>query len=209
MNLIYHLDEYPEETMINKTIDGNSITQHVDFTAYSRTILEHLFKNSVAWNMALGTMFLYVIRIGLLNWLPTFLVEQNNNVNSIGWQFSSLEFLGIFGGIVAGYFSDKVGYAHRSKIAMILILGLIICIAAFIFLPLNYSVLKSVAIILCGFFIYGPQVLAGVIANDSAAKSISTTVSGLVRTFGYIGATFSGLGLGIIVDKFEDRINKI
>ncbi len=200
LTLMSSLNEYPNHSITNnqKKEAGDNSAHSL---SYSNIIFNKLLKNPVTWSMALGTMFLYVIRIGLLNWLPTFLIEQNHKMSSIGWQFSGLEVLGIFGGIFAGYFSDKVGYQHRSKVAMAFMLGLIICVAAFIVLPLNCYLLKSIALILCGFFIYGPQVLAGIIANDYTSKSIAAAVTGFVGTFGYIGATFAGVGLGLITDK--------
>ncbi len=204
LNLTNHLDEYPnhKNRIQGKNNNKNLHANNAKSLSYGNIIFEKLLKSSIVWSMALGTMFLYVIRVGLLNWLPTFLIEHNHNMNSVGWQFSTLEFLGIFGGIAAGYISDKVGYIHRSKVAMTLIFGLIICIGAFIILPQDCLLLKNAAIMLFGFFIYGPQVLAGIIANDYASKSIAAAVTGFIGTFGYIGATFAGIGLGIIADKF-------
>ena len=195
------LNEYPKHLLTRNQIKEDNDNPTPSFS-YRNAIFDKLLKNPVTWSMALGTMFLYVIRIGLLNWLPTFLIEQNQNMGSIGWQFSGLEALGIFGGIFAGYFSDKVGYTHRSRVAMVFMLGLIICLAAFLILPFNCYLLKSIALILCGFFVYGPQVLAGIIANDYVSKPIAAAVTGFVGTFGYIGATFAGIGLGFITDRF-------
>ena len=54
-----------------------------------------------------------------------------------------------------------------------------------------------------GFFTYGPQMLiGGVCAIESSSKKVASAVTGFTGTFGYVGAMLSGLGTGLVVDKF-------
>lgn len=71
-------------------------------------------------------------------------------------------------------------------------------------LRINGSSLIDILLIgFSGFFTYGPQMLiGGVCAIESSSKKVASAVTGFTGTFGYVGAMLSGLGTGIVVDKF-------
>ena len=55
-----------------------------------------------------------------------------------------------------------------------------------------------------GIFTCGPQVLiGGLSAVESSSKKVASAVTGFCGMFGYIGAILSGVGTGVIVDKFS------
>ena len=58
------------------------------------------------------------------------------------------------------------------------------------------------AIILVGFFVYGPQVLIGVASADFASKKAIGTANGLAGTMGYVGSGLSGLCVGALIDNY-------
>jgi sugar phosphate permease len=67
-------------------------------------------------------------------------------------------------------------------------------------MPADYELFTSIALILVGFFVYGPQVLAGVASADFASKKAIGTANGLVGAFGYIGSGLSGICVGVLSD---------
>lgn len=191
--LLLSIQEFPEKQ------DKSTKKNHEPFCKV--TFFKEIFKNPIVWSMSLGIMFLYVVRIGFLNWLPTFLLESAHSESSVGLTFSGFEGLGIGGGIVAGYLSDRVGVSHRSKIGMAFVFSLILCIVCLL-MTSSSSLIGGAALVLSGFFIYGPQVLSGIIANDYASKRTAASATGLLGAFSYIGSTLAGAGLGLIIEMF-------
>ena len=81
-----------------------------------------------------------------------------------------------------------------------------ICLACallmFWFMPEDYTGLSAAAIILVGFFVYGPQVLIGVASADFASKKAIGTANGLAGTMGYVGSGLSGICVGYLIDNY-------
>ena len=152
--------------------------------------------------MCISTLFLYIIRIGILNWLPLFFLEsRDDNVALLGMQYSGFEFCGIIGGILSGYLSDRVGIRHRYIIACFSVFFMI-CIFGILVISITNSSMFLLCICFLGAFLYGPQILGGVISNDYIPSSYSASVTGLVGLFGYIGSSIAGLGIGAVIDIF-------
>ncbi len=168
---------------------------------YKKLVFHHLLKNPIVWCMCMGNMFLYIVRLGIVNWIPTFLIEYKHcSLQMAGWQFAVFEIMGILGGIFAGWLSDKMKHGHRSKIAMIFLIGLFVCVVFIYAAPEESSFLFFISLVFCGFFIYGPQILGGVVATDYVSKKVAASTTGLIGTFGYIGASIAGVGIGSIAD---------
>ena len=177
--------------------------EKLKFKLYVSEVFSEVFKNKCVWYMCLGTLCLYVVRISFLNWLPTFLVETKGSaLSTAGMQFSGFELLGILGGMCAGVLADKWGGKYRSLIAMVFLFGLLFCIFFIVYIPLHKEFLFNIALSFSGFFVYGPQILGGLIANDCVPKGKTSATTGLVGAFGYLGATFSGAGIGNFVDSY-------
>jgi OPA family glycerol-3-phosphate transporter-like MFS transporter len=60
-----------------------------------------------------------------------------------------------------------------------------------------------IALIMIGFFIYGPVMLIGLYALESVPKKAAGTAAGLTGLFGYLGGAVSAnIVLGFTVDSF-------
>ena len=139
-------------------------------------------------------------------------------------KLACLPLFGFFGTISAGVISDKVFKGARAPINVIFLLGVIVCMTGLYFngtgpnfivgaflaltgkslvdvIKINGSGVIDILLIgFSGFFTYGPQMLiGGVCAIESSSKKVASAVTG---TFGYVGAMLSGLGTGLVVDKF-------
>lgn len=67
----------------------------------------------------------------------------------------------------------------------------------------NNIILTCVFLLLIGFLIDGPQNLfSGVQASRVTVKEAISGACGMTGFFGYVGATFSGIGLAYITQKF-------
>lgn len=166
-------------------------------------LLKLVFFNKMIWCICLGNMFLYVVRMGVVNWAPSFLSEYKGaTLTSSGWQLGLYEIGGMIGGITAGWLSDKLFEGRRGPISCMNTLALIGCLLYFWYVPAGHDILNAVTMFAVAYFIYGTQVLVGVAAADFASKSAVGMAVGLTGTFAYVGSAISGWGIGWIADNY-------
>lgn len=171
-----------------------------------KAFLSHMvFRNKWIWMFSIANIFVYVLRMGVLDWGPKFLTEDRGmNINGAAWSVAVFELTAIVGTIFAGWATDHIfrGKAHRmclfSMVGAVLFLGLF----ALVEMPV---VLSTIVLALSGFCIYGPQALIGIGSANQATKEASATANGLAGIFGYVGSALSALGVGMIADHFGWR----
>lgn len=162
-----------------------------------------ILKNKLVWYVCMANFFVYVVRMTVFTWAPTFLSEfKGSTIKLAGLQTAVYDFAGIFGGLLAGYLSDKVFKGHRGRVGAILMFLLMGCVFALWKSPESATALHFLIMVCVGFLISGPQILVGVAASDFASKRAAGTASGLTGTFGYVGTCVAGVGIGAIVDNF-------
>lgn len=201
--LYNRLRDTPESMGMPSIEAYSGLERKTDFCG-SQTItdvLRVLLSNKLIWYVCLGNMFLYIVRMGIFNWAPTFLQElKGASVTSSGWQVATFEIAGMAGGVIAGWLSDTTFKGRRGPVSLLYMLALVGALCYFRWVPAGYDLLNSLAMIAVGFFVYGPQVLVGVAAADFSSKKIVGVAVGLTGTFGYIGTAISGVSIGYIAD---------
>ncbi|MCR5519307.1 MAG: MFS transporter, partial [Bacteroidales bacterium] len=168
--------------------------------------LKHMvFFNKWVVLYALANIFVYVLRMGVLDWGPKFLTEDRGmNIQGAAWSVAAFELTAVFGTLFAGWATDKIfkGRAHRmclfSMVGSVIFLGLF----ALVDMPV---LLSTLVLALAGFCIYGPQALIGIGAANQATKEASATANGLTGILGYIGSALSAIGVGLIADNLGWR----
>ena len=169
----------------------------------SKDIMNRVLKNKLLWYVCTGNLFLYIVRMGFLTWAPTFLSEfKGASLLSSGWQVAGFDIAGMLGGIGAGWVSDRFFSSRRGPVSVIYMAILTGCLVYFWQAPAGNPLVSSLMMMALGFLIYGPQVLAGVAAVDFASKKVAGMANGLSGTFGYIGASLSGICVGWVVDHY-------
>ena len=162
-----------------------------------RAGLAVIVTNRFIWALAIGNLFLYIVRYGLLTWSASFLVSQRGmSVVSAGWLLGLFEFAGLFGGLSAGWISDLKSDGRRGPVMTLYMLILAAAISCLWFAPAGNVFVIGCAIAACGFFVYGPLMLVSVAAAGHVRPDMAASAAGLSGLFGYIGATLSGAGLG-------------
>lgn len=171
--------------------------------SWKEILLQHVLKNKLVWYVSLANFFVYIVRIGVLDWAPTFLVEaKGSSLVGAGIKVAAFEIAGILGALLAGWLSDKVFHGRRGPVNVFFMLAVIFCMFYFWKIPAGHAWLDTIALIGVGFLVYGPQMLVGVAAADFASKKAAATATGMTGTFGYFGSTVCGVGTGLIVDKW-------
>lgn len=190
-----------EEHTALKNNEPLPIEQEDTNLTFKEILLNRVLKNKWVWYMCWANMFFYILRMGLLNWAPTFLMQsKGSTLVQAGWQAAGFDIAAIFGGVVAGHLSDRVFEGRRGPVGtlfMLILMGLLI----YLWQSPSHSVfINGLIMVIIGFFVSGPQILQGVAAADFASKKAAGAANGLTGTFGYLGAAFSGVGIGKIAD---------
>ncbi|MFH1829313.1 MAG: MFS transporter [Pseudomonadota bacterium] len=163
----------------------------------------HILKNRLLWTVACANIFVYIVRIGIRDWSPTFLVEtRGSTLASAGFKTAGFELAGIIGAIGAGWVSDKVFKGRRGPMAVVCMFLLMCAVIGLWLIPPGYPMLDAALLISAGVLVYGPQLLVPVAAADFASKKAASTATGLTGAFGYIGSALTGVGTGVLVDKW-------
>ena len=165
--------------------------------------LRHMvFRNKWVWMLAIVNVFVYVLRMGVLDWGPKFLTEDRGmNIKDAAWSVALFELTAIVGTIFGGWASDKFfkGKSHRYCVFAMFGATLFLALFALVDLP---PVISAIVLALSGFCIYGPQALIGIGAANHSTKEASATANGLTGICGYVGSALSAFGVGFLADHF-------
>ncbi len=163
---------------------------------------EHILTNPWVWIVSFANFFIYIVRIGVLDWAPKYLVEAKGfTLNDAGVSLSVFEIAGIFGAYAAGWISDKLD-GRRGPVSVFFMLLLLVAVGLMFFVPAGQRLTMAALFGALGFFVYGPQMLVAVAAADFATKAASSSAVGLTGLLGYLGASVCGVGTGLLVDAF-------
>ena len=169
-----------------------------------KEFLSHMvFRNRWVWTLSIANVFVYVLRVGVLDWGPKFLTEHRGmDIKSAAWSVAFFELLAIFGTIFAGWATDRLfkGKAHR--MCVVSMVGAVVFFGIFALCPELPTFVSILILALGGFCIYGPQALIGIGAANQATKEASATANGLTGLLGYAGSSIAAFAIGIIADKF-------
>ncbi|MDR0428697.1 MAG: MFS transporter [Puniceicoccales bacterium] len=170
---------------------------------FSEIFLHHILPNRALWLVCWANFFLYVVRMGFFNWAPTFLQEaRGSSPMGSSFQTAFFEIFGLFAGIFAGYISDRWAGGRRNAVCAVFMSILIVSLFLFWGVPTNHPACDTIILSTIGFFVYGPQTLAGVAGAEFGSARAAATANGLTGLFGSMGAIFSGFGVGLITDHF-------
>jgi OPA family sugar phosphate sensor protein UhpC-like MFS transporter len=114
-----------------------------------------------------------------------------------------LEIGGFIGTIVAGWGSDKLFAGNRVPMNIIFMLGIFVSVLLIWLLRIDSYLFNATCFFFIGFFIFGPQMLIGIAAAESAHKDSAGAATGFVGIFGYLGAGLSGWPLAKVLETWS------
>ncbi len=162
-----------------------------------REIWSMVFANKMIWFICLANMCLYIVRMGVMQWAPTFLKEfKGVHLAAAGVQTATYELAGLAGGMAAGWASDHFFKGQRGPVATLYMIALMGALFVFWKTPPGYYYIDAITLGCVGFFVYGPQILAGVASADFASKHAVGTANGIVGAFASLGSALSGAVVG-------------
>jgi sugar phosphate permease len=164
---------------------------------------KYILTNKWVWVVSSANFFVYIVRIGILDWAPKYLQEAKGfALKDAGFSLSAFEIAGIFGAYASGWISDTVFAGRRGPVSVGFMILLIAGVGALFFVPKGQVLMMTALFVALGFLVYGPQMLIAVAAADFATKAASSSAVGLTGLFGYLGASVCGVGTGMLVDRF-------
>lgn len=179
--------------------------EHERTFTFREIFFQHVLPNRYLWAIAIANAFVYFVRYGVVNWIPTYLETAKGfsfQQSSLGWAL--YEFAAIPGTIACGWISDRV-FGSRRAPATILFMGLTLLAVIVYWLNLNGPLwIDYAALIAIGFLIYGPIMIIGLHALDLVPKKAAGTAAGFTGLFGYVfGSAIAGSGVGWIADHYD------
>ncbi len=171
---------------------------------FKEIFLRYVLNNRFLWFIAIANAFVYFVRYGVVNWIPTYLqTAKGFNFKESGMAWTAFELAGIPGTILCGWMSDKLFKARRAPATILFMALTLVGLVVYALNgkgPLWTDVASLIAI---GFFIYGPIMMIGLHALDLVPKKAAGTAAGFTGFFGYfLGSAPSGAGVGWIAEKF-------
>jgi len=171
---------------------------------FREIFLGHVLNNRYLWAIAVANAFVYFVRYGVVNWIPTYLQTHKGfsfQQSSLGWAL--YEYAAIPGTIACGWVSDRVFKSRRAP-ATILFMALTLLAVVVYWLNINGPLwIDYAALIAIGFLIYGPIMIIGLHALDLVPKKAAGTAAGFTGFFGYVfGSAIAGTGVGWIADHW-------
>ena len=164
--------------------------------------VKYVLKNKNAWYVSLVDTFVYMIRFGMLTWLPIYLLQVKGfSKAEMAVAFLFFEWAAIPSTIFAGYISDKFFKGYRMPPAIIAISIIFFCIFGYWQSESLLWVTFFAAIVGC--LIYIPQFLASVQTMDIVPPFAVGSAVGLRGLMIYIvGANLGTTLFGVLADKF-------
>src|SRR5262245_11504601 len=123
---------------------------------YREIFVEHVLTNKYLWAIAVANAFIYFVRYGVVNWIPTYLQTAKGfsfTESSRGWAL--YEFAAIPGTIACGWVSDKIFKGRRAPATIVF---MALTLAAVVVYWLNQRGplwIDYAALFAIGFLIYG------------------------------------------------------
>jgi OPA family glycerol-3-phosphate transporter-like MFS transporter len=175
---------------------------HERTLTYREIFVEHVLSNRYLWAIAVANAFIYFVRYGVVNWIPTYLQTAKGfsfSESSTGWAL--YEFAAIPGTIACGWVSDRVFNGRRAPATILFMALTLVAVIAYWLNRYGPLWIDYVALFSIGFLIYGPIMIVGLHALDLVPKKAAGTAAGFTGFFGYVfGSAIAGTGVGWIAD---------
>lgn len=200
----------PEEVglpTIEEEAEGKETTFEVrkDYHVGFSNTLSTVLKNPRIWVVAFGLFCLNIVRYGFMSWAPTYMFEvQNAAISTAAYKAIAIPVAGCLGAILAGWITDRFFQSRRAPVATIMLILLGLSAGLFLRIPAERWILSFICLLIIGFMTYGPHVLmVGTVPMDFGTRKAAASAAGFIDCFGYIGAALTGIGSGLLIDKYN------
>ncbi|HGM5490334.1 TPA: phosphoglycerate transporter PgtP [Serratia fonticola] len=188
----------PEETIKVKTDVQDQAPENM--SAF-QIFCTYVLRNKNAWYVSLVDVFVYMVRFGMISWLPIYLLtEKHFSKEQMSIAFLFFEWAAIPSTLLAGWLSDKLFKGRRMPLAMICMVMIFVCLIGY--WKSDSLLMVTIFAAIVGCLIYVPQFLASVQTMEIVPSFAVGSAVGLRGFMSYIfGATLGTSLFGVMVDR--------
>lgn len=183
-----------EELIVTKEENVNLTTWEI--------FRDYIVKDINVWFVSFIDVFTYMIRFGVLTWLPLYLLETKGfSKGQMATAFAIFEWAAIPSTLLAGWLTDTYFKGRRMPLAIITLVG----VGAAMFAYWGGQDLLTVTIDagIIGCLIYVPMFLSSLQTIELVPSFAAGSATGLRGLLSYILGSFSGTALfGILAERF-------
>lgn len=188
----------PEETLQVKS--GVQEQAPENMSAF-QIFCTYVLRNKNAWYVSMVDVFVYMVRFGMISWLPIYLLtEKHFSKEQMSIAFLFFEWAAIPSTLLAGWLSDKLFKGRRMPLAMICMVMIFVCLIGY--WKSDSLLMVTIFAAIVGCLIYVPQFLASVQTMEIVPSFAVGSAVGLRGFMSYIfGATLGTSLFGVMVDR--------
>ena len=164
-------------------------------------LMKYVVKNKFVWYLCIANAFVYLIRFGVINWVPIYLTTVKGFTKTEAHAaYSIFEAMAIPSSLIVGLLSDKLFKGKRMPLCVFSMVGVVI--GTLVYWQASNILVVSAAVSIIGCLIYVPQFLIGLSAMELVPKFAIGTTVGMCGLFGYLGGSLvANAAIGVIVDR--------
>ncbi len=178
--------------------------EHERVFTFRQIFFEHVLPNKYLWAIAFANAFVYFVRYGVVDWIPTYMQTAKGfsfRDSTVAW--AMFEYAAIPGTILCGWMSDTVFKGRRAPATIVFMLATLLGVIVYALNGQGPLWIDQASLIWIGFFVYGPVMIIGLHALDLVPKKAAGTAAGFTGFFGYVfGSAVAGTGVGWIADHW-------
>lgn len=163
---------------------------------------QYILKDINVWFVSFIDVFTYMIRFGVLTWLPLYLLETKGfTKGQMSAAFAIFEWAAIPSTLFAGWITDTYFKGKRMPLSIITLCG--VGLAIFAYWGGQDLITVTIGAGIIGCLIYVPMFLSSLQTIELVPSFAAGSATGLRGLLSYILGSFSGTALfGILAEKF-------
>lgn len=190
---------------IEITGEGEIATNEKTGLSIIQVFIKYILMNKIVWAVALTSMAIYIIRYGIMSWIPSYLPTKGFSPSFSKWLVGIFEIAAVPGVVVMGMLSDKLK-GQRALVCLWCLVGLTISLIIYFF-SANQTLI-TIDLFFMGSLIYAPATLIGLMINEAVPNFAVGVSTGFIGFFQYVlGEVGATALIGILVDKFGWKAN--
>lgn len=186
--------------LLTRTIDMVIKRRSVSVISQKRLVFSS--KNIIG--ITLAFFFIGFVSLGMLAWLPAYLVDAKGySLTTMGWVAASQPLGGLLGCICGGYISDRWLYRRRKPNLLLTPLAMLVMMYALMNVPQNTSLLSGF-LFLTGFFLYLAWSCYFAYPMLITTGETYPVAIALMTSVGNLGGFFSPMAAGFLLDTYNN-----
>lgn len=195
------------DDQIELTSEGEIALTDKTSLSIVQVFIKYILMNKIVWAVALTSMAIYIIRYGIMSWIPSYLPTKGFSPSFSKWLVGIFEIAAVPGVIVMGMLSDKLK-GQRALVCLWCLLGLTVSLIIYFFS--TNQTLITIDLFFMGSLIYAPATLIGLMINEAVPKFAVGVSTGFIGFFQYVlGEVGATALIGILVDKIGWQANSL